>query len=277
MLYFKTHIRIGYAAICLAATFFIGCDMIEYHPYDVSLSQKYSNLNKKSIERIASLGQSSCDDTIRFAFIGDTQRSYDETRDFVKELNKADDIDFVVHGGDITDFGMTKEYLWMHDILRTLKVPYVAILGNHDILGHGKEVYRSIYGDYNFSFVFKGTKFLFLNTCALEFDYATPIPDYEFLLKEQQRKDEVYNQTIVAMHVQPFDVQFNNNTASYFESQILKFKNPLFCIHAHAHVLMSNDFFSDGLIYYGCDDIHDRSYMVFTVAKGFYTYKVVRF
>jgi|APDOM4702015159_1054818.scaffolds.fasta_scaffold35417_2 3',5'-cyclic AMP phosphodiesterase CpdA len=254
------------------------CDMIEYHPYDVSLSRKYTDLNRKSMERIiATQGTVSKGDTIRFAFMGDTQRSYDETVDFVNAINRRHDIDFVIHGGDITDFGMAKEYVWIHDIMKKLKVPYVAVIGNHDILGHGKEVYQSIYGDYNFSFVYKQTKFLFLNTNALEFDYSTPIPDFGFIQNELNRTDEEYQQTIVAMHVQPYDIEFNNNTASYFQQLIRQFKNPLFCIHAHAHVLMANDFFKDGLMYYGCDDIHDKNYMVFTVVNGSYSYEVVKF
>jgi Icc-related predicted phosphoesterase len=254
-----------------------GCDMIEYHPYDVSLSRKYSDLNRKGIDRIVASKGVAKGDTIRFIFMGDTQRSYDQTVAFVKALNRRTDIDFVIHGGDITDFGMAKEYLWINDIMHKLHVPYVAIIGNHDILGHGKEVYRSIYGEYNFSFVFKQTKFLLLNTNALEFDYSTPIPDFGFMLKELARTDENYEQTIVGMHVEPFDLEFNNNTANYFESTIKRFKNPLFCIHAHAHSLMKNDFFNDGLLYYGCDDIHKRSYMVFTVAKGSYSHEVVYF
>jgi 3',5'-cyclic AMP phosphodiesterase CpdA len=265
------------AAALYAIAFCSSCDMIEYHPYDVSLCRKYSSINSKNIQRIVSSAAASSDDTIRFAFMGDTQRSYDETNAFVKAINRRNGIDFVVHGGDIADFGMTKEYVWMHDILKKLKVPYVAVIGNHDILGHGKEVYRSIYGDYNFSFVFKQTKFLFLNTNALEFDYSTPIPDYGFILKELGRTDQRYAYTIPVMHVEPFDLEFNNNTASYFESLLLKFPNPLFCLHAHAHVLMKTDFFNDGLIYYGCDDIHDRNYMLFTVVRGTYTYEVVHF
>jgi len=40
------------------------CELIEYHPYDVSLSRKYSDLNQKSISRI--LAKSPTNDTIRF-------------------------------------------------------------------------------------------------------------------------------------------------------------------------------------------------------------------
>ena len=75
--------------------------------------------------------------------MGDSQRWYDETEDFVKEINKRNDIDFVIHGGDMSDFGLTKEFLWQRDIMNGLNVPYVALIGNHDCLGTGS---RNIQG-----------------------------------------------------------------------------------------------------------------------------------
>jgi Predicted phosphohydrolases len=200
------------------------------------------------------------------------------TRPFlcVKHINRRTDIDFVIHGGDITDFGTTKEYIWVHDIMKKLTVPYVAMVGNHDLLGHGKDVFDDIYGSFNFSFIFRGTRFIFLNTNALEFDYATPVPDFDYMLQFIEDSPEV-EQTIVAMHAQPFSEQFNNNAKLMFNSVIELYKNPLFCLHAHAHKLMENDFFNNGIIYYGCDAMQGRSYLLFTVVNGSYEYEVIKF
>jgi 3',5'-cyclic AMP phosphodiesterase CpdA len=60
-------------------------------------------------------------------FTGDTQGWFDDTKDMVKSINNHHTIDFVVHGGDITDFGITKEFEWQRDILNGLQVPYVVI------------------------------------------------------------------------------------------------------------------------------------------------------
>ena len=84
-----------------------GCDLIEYHPYDVRIDGE-TNINLKNIEKIQQ--QCAGKDTIRFAFMGDSQRWYDETADFVKHINKQDSIDFVIHGGDISDFGITRSF-----------------------------------------------------------------------------------------------------------------------------------------------------------------------
>lgn len=78
-----------------------GCDLIEYHPYDVRLHGE-TGINAKNIARIEEICEGK--DTLRFVLMGDSQRWYDETEDFVKALNKRDDVDFVIHGGDISDF-----------------------------------------------------------------------------------------------------------------------------------------------------------------------------
>lgn len=250
----------------------VACDPFEYHPYDVKLEKKYRNINQKNIEQIRARDRET--DTIRFAFMGDSQRWYDETEDFVKAVNERNDIDFVVHGGDISDFGMKKEFCWIHDIMSKLSVPYVAIIGNHDHLGTGSEIYQAMYGDLNFSFVYGKTKFVCLNTNALDFDYGTPVPDFDFIQREIA--DTVgYRQTIAMMHAEPGDVVFNNNVKTVFHEYLKRFQHLLFCVHAHEHRLMVNDFFNDGVIYYGSDAMKNRNYLLFTVTQYGYKYEVV--
>ena len=76
-----------------------GCGMIDYHPYDVRISGE-TDVNAHNIEQI----EADCKGkkTIRFVTMGDSQRWYDETEDFVKAINKRNDIDFVIHGGDMS-------------------------------------------------------------------------------------------------------------------------------------------------------------------------------
>ncbi|HCO67623.1 MAG TPA: phosphoesterase, partial [Dysgonomonas sp.] len=104
---------LGYLVFC-NTLFFLACDMIEYHPYDGRISGS-KNINRQNIQRI----ETACEGkkTIRYAFLSDTQRHYDETEACVNHINQREDIDFVIHGGDISDFGMTKEFMWMRDIM----------------------------------------------------------------------------------------------------------------------------------------------------------------
>ena len=65
-----------------------GCDMIDYHPYDVHISGE-TDVNAHNIAQIEQNCQNKT--TIRFVTMGDSQRWYDETDDFVSHLNKRDD------------------------------------------------------------------------------------------------------------------------------------------------------------------------------------------
>lgn len=120
----RSLLRTGLLLLPLLAA---GCDHIEYHPYDTDISGE-QNINAKNIARIEAACRGR--QTVRFAMISDTQRWYDETEKAVEALNARDDIDFVLHGGDLSDFGLKKEFMWQRDILNRLRVPYVCLLGN---------------------------------------------------------------------------------------------------------------------------------------------------
>lgn len=266
------HLIYSLAACCCL----VSCDVFDYHPYDLQIGKEYRDTNARNIERIGRLNDGR--DSIRFVFMGDTQRFYDETEDFVEAVNARNDIDFVIHGGDVSDFGMKKEFLWLEDRMHSLKVPYVTLCGNHDILGSGEEIYRVVYGELNFAFIFGRTKFICINTNALEFDYATPVPDFEFIVNETaDSTSTAYDNTVFVMHVAPGDVEFNNNVLIPFKEYTKRARNLLFCLHAHEHTLQVRDIFNDGVMYYGCETIKKRSYMVFTVKQNTYSYEVVRF
>jgi len=221
-----------------AATLLTACDLIDYHPYDGRLDSDTSReINPTNIERIEKVCEGK--DTIRFIFMGDTQRSYNETEDFVKYVNQLDSIDFIIHGGDYTEFGLKKEFEWNDDILSKLKVPYVG-----------------------------------LN--AIEYDYSHPVPDFNFLKNEIA--DSTRNKrTIVVMHAPPGNEQFDNNVKDVFQLYIKTLPSLMFCLHAHNHCVSAADLFEDGIIYYGCANIAKRSYLLFTLTSDDYMYEVVNF
>ena len=258
--------------IPLIGLFMGSCDMIDYHPYDVRISGP-TDINNRNIAKI----EANCKDktTIRFVTMGDSQRWYDETQDFVNHLNKRDDIDFVIHGADFSDFGVTDEFLWQRDIMNKLKVPYVGLIGNHDCLGTGEETYRAIFGEPNFSFIAGRIKFVCLNTNALEFDYSRPIPDFDFINAQLEDRHEEYDRTIFSMHIRPFCFEFNNNVAQVFQYSIKRFPGLLFCTAAHEHHVFEEDLFDDGVMYYMSDCMKNRCYYVFTVTPDGYEREVV--
>lgn len=207
--------------------------------------------------------------------MGDSQRWYDETADFVKHLNQRDDVDFVIHGGDLSDFGVTDEFLWQRDILNKLKVPYVALIGNHDCLGTGEETYRAVFGEPNFAFIAGRVKFVCLNTNATEYDYSRPIPDFEFIADQMTERAEEFDKTVVCMHVRPYCDDFNNNVAQVFHHYLTQYPGLQFCTAAHEHRLFEEDLFGDGIMYYMSNCMKKRCYYLFTLTPEGYEREVV--
>ena len=142
-------------------------EAFDMHPYDVRFDGQ-DNINHANIQRIEKVCEGK--DTLRIAFIGDTHGWYSDTKDMVNDIKGRSDLDFVVHLGDLTDCGTSKEYVWMRDILAGIPVPYVAVIGNHDFLGTGDQVFHAMYGDNDYTFIAGGVKFVCLNTNATEYD-----------------------------------------------------------------------------------------------------------
>ena len=259
------------AVVCLLLA---ACDMIDYHPYDVDVSGE-TGINATHMAEIESLCLGK--DTIRFIAMGDSQRWYDETEDFVESANARGNIDFVIHGGDTSDFGLTDEFMWQRDILNGLDMPYVVLIGNHDYLGTGEEAFAIIFGETNFSFIAGRVKFVCLDTNALENDYSTSIPDFEFMEEELTSRADEFDKTVVCMHIRPYVVEFNNNVASVFEYYVLQYPGIQFCTAAHEHLLQEMDLFGDGIMYYVSDCMKNRSYYVFTIYSDGYEREVVYF
>lgn len=254
---------------------FMGCnDMFDYSPYDAVVTGK-TNINAENIKKIENKCRNK--DTIRVVFCGDTQGRYDATNDFVDEINKRKDVDFVVHLGDISDFGTTNEYLYQRDILERLNCPYVVLLGNHDCLGTGFHVYKKLFGNPNFSFIAAGIKFVCLNTNAMEFLNTDSVPNLSFMKHEVVKDTSLYTNTVVCMHIPPHNPEFNNNLDEVFHSYVKSFKGILFCTAAHEHHLAEKDVFSDGIIYYITDCMRRKQYNLMTITKNNYTYEAIYF
>jgi hypothetical protein len=165
----------------------------------------------------------------------------------------------------------------MRDVMNKLTVPYVVVLGNHDCLANGMSIYNTVFGKENFAFTAGAARFICLNTNAFEFDYSRPVPDFQFMEQELDRKDE-FSKTVVAMHARPFSDQFNNNVARVFQHYVKEFPKPQFCLNGHDHTLEEDYLFDDGVMYYGVPNIAERIYFLFTLnADDTYDYEVVEF
>ena len=222
----KSHIKM-YLLVCIPALLLTGCDTVfDVHPYDVRVKGE-TNLNAKNIQKIEQTVKSK--DTIRFAVISDSHQWLDDLQKAVNDINsRQDSIDFVIHCGDISDFGATREMKWTRERMLKLKMPSVVLLGNHDCLGTGNQTYEAIYGNPVFSFIAGKVKFVCLNTNLIEYDYSRPVPTFDFMEAERSADSLDFDRTVVCMHAPPYSEQFNNNVAKVFNYYIHEFPRLLF-------------------------------------------------
>ena len=263
------------AAILLITVLLLAsCDTVfDIHPYDTRITGA-TNINQNNIATI----EKTCAgrDTVRIAFISDSHQWYNDLGAIIDDINRRDSIDFVVHLGDITDFGSTQEYLWTRKKMERLNKPHVVMQGNHDCLGTGNEAYAKMYGNNDFSFVAGRIKIVCLNTNAIEYDYSEPIPDFDFMEREAIADTTVFDRTIVCMHAAPFSEQFNNNVVKPFNYYITQFPGLLFCMYGYSHHTEEHDFCGNGVIYYEVASASKREYRIFVITPKGYSNEVVR-
>lgn len=278
--------------VVLLSAIGVGCDNFEYHPYSIGLDGNHDINNKN----MAVLERSDIQVPFKFAFITDTQGALDETEEALEVMKERGDIDFIVHGGDMTDFGLPKEFVWGRDIFDRSGIPYVMVIGNHDCLGNGEDTFNYLFGPQNYSFNVGCVHFLCLNTVALEYDYSNPVPDLDFIENDYTKVMAIneavadsITHTVVAMHSRPYDEQFNNNVAKAFNFYLTNYPGfggedfnseggrKGFCMNGHNHSLDIADIFGNGILYYQCPNIEKRMFFVFTITKDGYSQETVEF
>src|SRR5690606_20003552 len=161
----------------------ISCDRLEYSPNQKFDKNSPTALNAKNLEKLYSSPNNS-DDTLRFILTGDTQRAYDQATALVDVANSYPKLDFVLLNGDISDFGLLREMKLVTQIYDGLKVPYITIIGNHDLIANGMAVYHRMFGDLNFSFTHKGVKFICHDTNSREYRFDKTVPNINWIAKE---------------------------------------------------------------------------------------------
>lgn len=224
--------KITFKIVLLFSTLvLVSCeDLFDYSPYQIDFEGENKGVNATNLDRLLRTDQS---DTITIAFTGDSHNYLDELGYFVDKVNTLPNIDFVIHVGDIADFGLPKQYLWGNGYLLKLEVPYMVLIGNHDLVGNGLEAYKEMFGDLDFSFVYQDIKFVFLNTNSLEFAYNGNVPNLDWL-SQQLLPSEDFSKAVVVFHMPP-GIGFDPELELGFYQTLSAHNNVIMSVHGHQH------------------------------------------
>lgn len=152
--------------VLLVMLFLAGCAGFKNSPFTDDVETDVRDWNALNVQRIRSLNLS---ETFKIATIADSHSNYEDLRSVIEEIDSRSDIDFVIHLGDFTDRGYNYEYDTFVRLLQKLKKPSIVVIGNHDSIGKGPQMYRRIFGETDFSFDFGQTKVIVANNNRLDF------------------------------------------------------------------------------------------------------------
>lgn len=217
--------------LMLASFGLSSCNQFEYSPNQVFSKNSLKDVNATNLKR---LGEGKDDDTVRFILTGDTQQSREETNTFTKKVNAMPGIDFVIVSGDISEFGVLKEMEWISESLAKLKVPYMAVIGNHDLTARGKEVFLNMFGALNYSFVYGGVKFICHDSNSREYNFNGHVPDIPWLKSQLLPQDGVTNYIAIS-HVPPISTDFDSKLEKDYTAAFAGTPGFLASLHAHTH------------------------------------------
>lgn len=250
------------------------CKKMEYSPHQQFDSDTPRGVNQQNIQKLQSIPND--DNVIRFVLTGDSQRFYDEAVPLVNKINDMKKIDFVLLAGDITDFGLLQEYEWVHRIFGKLYVPYIAVIGNHDMVANGENIYQSFYGPIDFSFVYDSVKFICHNTNSREFNFTGNVPDMNWL-KQELKSEAGVKSYIAVSHVPPFSEDFDPALVSDYYQLFRYTPGFLASLHGHTHEGGYLQHQPESIPYINCDAVNRKKFALCEITKGEFTYSIIQY
>ena len=210
---------------------YMSCDeVIEYSPYQNIIKDKWKDQNTNHLNRLNKKSQKEFK-PFKIALIADSHTYYDDLEQQVKYINTLKDIDFVIHLGDITLSAINREFNWYSDIINKIQVPVITLIGNHDCLANGYEIYTEMFGPSNFDFSYNGVKFVMLDDIVWEKHVEDP--DFEWFT-EAIVNDKDYKHVIPFAHIPPWDDQFSYGNELFY-NYLLEQNDISLSVHGHIH------------------------------------------
>ncbi len=215
---------------------------------------------------------------VRFAFMTDLHLSegsprFEQLQFCIDRINSTGDVDFVLIGGDITDFGSDSEIAAAKKALDNLSMPCYVVAGNHDAKWSesGCNTFAKVFGYEHFEFEKGGVKFLGCN-CGPNMRMAPAMVPHESLVWLDSVMTHTPTETpVVFLNHYPQDTMSLN----YFKvTNSLKKGNIQMLIGGHRHTRFTGR--CDSIPYMlgcslekrGADGLMRTNYYIFDIRDG---------
>ncbi|ACZ18395.1 metallophosphoesterase [Thermanaerovibrio acidaminovorans DSM 6589] len=84
---------------------------------------------------------------LRFLVVGDTRGPGSRFRFLVPQMREDQGL-FVIHLGDLTNRGTQGEYREALELLRSIRKPFLVVIGNHELVDRGRGRFEDIFGSW---------------------------------------------------------------------------------------------------------------------------------
>lgn len=211
--------------IVVTSSLLISCEMIEFSPWESKVPDDLTDFNAKELSDLRG-SDPGIFEPFKVALLADIHGYYDNFEKTIRRINERDDIDFAFVLGDFADNGLLNEYVWYAEAIKSFDIPIITVVGNHDAISNGKQIYRDMFGQTNFTFDYKEITFIIWNNNR--FEYGNP--DFDWL---RQQLNEHENSIVVAH--QPPDCETLTDEQSIAWEHLRRHPHYIASIGAHTH------------------------------------------